>query len=156
MSSSRMLRRQGLRLARGVPAVDWEPLHCVPLCRPQTRHTACDMPRARSHVAHKPDQRRLLASTRPPGSAMALSKAADQETMRRLWLGGQSGCICAREQAKMWGLRELWVDSHDTTHGMLEHVRKKVKKIGGKRPSANAVKQFFEKVDGDAFCSARV
>ena len=47
------------------------------------------------------------------------------------------------------GLRELWVDSHDTTHGMLEHVRKKVKKIGGKRPSANAVKQFFEKVDGD-------
>ena len=47
MSSSRILRRQGLRLARGVPVVDWEPLHCVPLCRPQTRHTACVMPRTR-------------------------------------------------------------------------------------------------------------
>ena len=29
MSSSRILRRKGWRLPRGLPAVDWEPLHCA-------------------------------------------------------------------------------------------------------------------------------
>ena len=28
-------------------------------------------------------------------SRMALSKASGQDTLKRLWLGGQSGCVCA-------------------------------------------------------------
>ena len=58
-------------------------------------------------------------------SRMALSKASGQDTLKRLWLGGQSGCICAREQAKVWALSELWKDEHQTTHGMFEHIRQK-------------------------------
>jgi hypothetical protein len=69
--------------------------------------------------------------------------------MRRLWLGGQRGCLSGKEQARIWALRECWTDEHDSEHGMYEHIRHKVHKVGGGHPSANAVARLLAKTDED-------
>ena len=45
-----------------------------------------------------------------------------QDTLQRLWLGGQRGCLCGKEQARIWALRDCWTDEHDSEHGMYEHA----------------------------------
>ena len=57
-----------------------------------------------------------------------------QDTMRRVWLGGQRGCLPGKEQARIWALRECGTDEHDSEHGMHEHIRHKVHKVGAVIP----------------------
>ena len=72
-------------------------------------------------------------------------EATSQETLRRLWLGGTRGTLCAREQARVWALREAWNEEQDTAYGLHEHIRQKVKKIGGGHPTGGAVKKLLAK-----------
>ena len=75
---------------------------------------------------------------------------AEQETLKRLWLGGRKGTLCAREQARAWALRERWVHEEDNTYGMGEAIAKRVKKVGGGHPTPGAVMKLFAKVDEDS------
>ena len=48
------------------------------------------------------------------------------------------------------GLREGWRSAYDgKTHGMVTWVASKVKVVGGGNPTPEAVRQLFQKVDGD-------
>ena len=74
--------------------------------------------------------------------------------MKELWLGGPDDRLRAREQAKAWALREVWKKTMKTDYGMNEFVASRVTKNkngvpGGPRPSRAAMKEFFEKIDGD-------
>jgi len=72
-----------------------------------------------------------------------------QDALRKLWLGGQKGNLSAREQARVWALRECWTEENESTYGMYDAIRVKVKKIGGGHPTGAAVKQLLDKIDGD-------
>jgi len=78
--------------------------------------------------------------------------------LRELWLGGQDNRLCAREQAKAWALREVWLEENKKkekgTYGLNEYVAARVRKNrggkpAGEHPSGSSMKEFFEKVDKD-------
>ena len=71
------------------------------------------------------------------------------ETLRELWLGGADGTLCAREQAKAWGLREAWRADGKSPYGLLAFVACKLRKNGGGAPNYQAVQQLFAKMDED-------
>ena len=53
-------------------------------------------------------------------------------------------------EAKAWALREVWRESHQTDYGLLTYVAGKLKKKGGGKPTKEAVRRLFEKMDDDA------
>ena len=62
--------------------------------------------------------------------------------------------MSAREQAKAWALREVWRHEGKPEHGMKTFIAGKLKKFSIKKegrvaPSANAIGQFFAKVNAD-------
>lgn len=74
--------------------------------------------------------------------------------LRDLWLAGPEGKLCAREEAKAWGLRAAWEADSKGAYGMLSFVAQRLKKTRrgkprGGPPSVAAVQQFFAKVDSD-------
>ena len=71
-----------------------------------------------------------------------------QEKLQALWLSGKKGSLSAREQAKAWAMREVWPEDQPT-HGMYTFIAKRVTKVGGGRPTGEAVKAFLDKMDQD-------
>ena len=72
-----------------------------------------------------------------------------QELLKKAWLGGRKGYLSPLSEARVWALRQVWKDDGKPDYGMLTYIARKVQKIGGGRPSSQAVGQFFEKVDAD-------
>ena len=76
------------------------------------------------------------------------------DRLKEHWLGGQDNRLCAREQAKAWALRELWLEQKESTYGLNEYVASKLRKNKdglpkGPAPTGAALKEFFEKIDKD-------
>ena len=122
-------------------------MKCLLLRRPPSILEAATNwePPARSRQLGSSNDRKLS----PGRSCVCVMAATPQETLRRLWLGGTRGTLCAREQARVWGLREAWNEEQDSTYGLHEHIRQKVKKIGGGHPTGGAVKKLLQKIDED-------
>ena len=72
-----------------------------------------------------------------------------QEDLRKLWLEAPPGKLAAREQAKAWALREMWVESGKSEHGMKAYIAGKLTRQGSGPPTSEAVRQLLEKMDGD-------
>ena len=75
-------------------------------------------------------------------------------TLEQLWLSAPEGKLCAREQAKAWALRHVWLQAGNGQHGLYSYVAERVQKMkdgkpNGGHPVPNSVKDFFEKVDAD-------
>ena len=77
---------------------------------------------------------------------MARSQAT---LLHRAWTEAKDGTLSAWTQAKVWALREVWRDSHDSDHGLGTYVAGKVKKEGGGRPSGEAIMQLYRRIDAD-------
>ena len=78
-----------------------------------------------------------------------------QETLKECWLGGVEDRLCAREQAKAWALREVWLEDKESTYGLYEFVAKRVRKTKngkpkGAHPNGESIREFFQKVDCDS------
>ena len=83
-----------------------------------------------------------------------MGETSQQDLLREAWLGGKEGSLPAREQAKAWALREVWRHEGKPEHGMKTFIAGKLKKFSVKKerrvaPSANAIGQFFDRVDAD-------
>ena len=83
-----------------------------------------------------------------------MADADAQLRLRDAWLGGPEDRLCGREQAKAWALRECWREEHDSDHGLYKFVAARVNKTkdglpNGGNPTGDAVKQLFDKIDGD-------
>ena len=74
---------------------------------------------------------------------------ARQTALRQLWLDAPGGQLSARTQAFAWALREAWQADRESTHGMLQFVADRVTKANGEHPSAQAVADFFSRIDED-------
>ena len=80
----------------------------------------------------------------------AASQSDGQQRLADLWLQAKKGRLAPWAEAKAWGLREAWKESHgERTYGLLDFVATRVKKQGGGSPSASAISQLFEKMDND-------
>ena len=77
------------------------------------------------------------------------SPEISQETLYRLWHGGQDGRLSAWEVAKALGLREA---SKEVNGGivLLPWIAARTTKIGGGHPSTQSLYELFAKVDADA------
>ena len=76
------------------------------------------------------------------------------EQLEDLWLSAPEGKLCAREQARAWALREIWVAEGKGQHGLYTFVANRVQttkdgKPKGGAPVSQSIKDFFEKVDAD-------
>jgi hypothetical protein len=77
-----------------------------------------------------------------------------QSMLKDMWLGGKEGALCGREQSRAWALRDVWKSESKSEYGMFQHIASKLRKNkrgkpNGPRPTGNAVKQLFEKIDDD-------
>ena len=76
--------------------------------------------------------------------------AGAQEALRAAWLEAPTGYLNALSQARAWALRECWREEKESDHGMASFIAGKLEKVGGGKPSSQALGQFFAKVDADA------
>ena len=80
---------------------------------------------------------------------------ASQQDLKELWLSAPEGRLCAREQAKAWGLREAWLAEKKSAYGMSTFIAGRVcKNVNGKpcpqkHPTSQSIGEFFAKVDED-------
>ena len=74
----------------------------------------------------------------------------DRATLHSLWHHARKGTMSPWTEAKAWALREVWRESHQTDYGLLTYVAGKLKKKGGGKPTKEAVRRLFEKMDDDA------
>ncbi len=74
----------------------------------------------------------------------------DRATLHSLWHHARKGTVSPWTEAKAWALREVWRESHQTDYGLLTYVAGKLKKKGGGKPTKEAVRRLFEKMDDDA------
>ena len=51
-----------------------------------------------------------------------------QQELKKHWLGGADDRLCAREQAKAWAVREVWLHEGKGEYGMYGFIAGKVKK----------------------------
>ena len=76
------------------------------------------------------------------------------QELEQFWLGAPEGKLCAREQAKAWALRELWLGEGWGQHGLYSYVAKRLrttkdgKPMGG-TPVAQSITEFYDKIDAD-------
>ena len=85
---------------------------------------------------------------------MDVSGALSHDALREYWLGGPEDRLCAREQAKAWALREMWLAQDKSTYGLYSFIASKVRKTKngkptGDHPHSNSIQELFAKVDGD-------
>ena len=69
---------------------------------------------------------------------------AAQASLKALWLRGNAGCLSAREQLKVWALRESWKEYNEGVYGMYSWISERVTKVGGGAPTTNSVKAIGE------------
>ena len=69
--------------------------------------------------------------------------------LERAWTEAQEGCLSAWSQAKVWALREVWNDEHESAYGLFAWVASRVTKEGGGHPSSEAVAKLYKKMDAD-------
>ena len=74
---------------------------------------------------------------------------AAQASLKALWLRGNAGCLSAREQLKVWALRESWKEYNEGVYGMYSWISERVTKVGGGAPTTNSVKDLLAKIDED-------
>ena len=74
---------------------------------------------------------------------------SQQDLLREAWLGGRDGNLSALSEARAWALCEVWRDGGKTDYGMFTFIAGRLKKVGGGRPTLQAVKQLLERIDGD-------
>lgn len=86
-----------------------------------------------------------------------------QETLKNLWLQSRSGTLSAREQAKAWALRGIWIEQNvgrtvarnkltrTDLYGMIEFARQRVVTSGKgvAHPCGRCLRTLFAKIDGD-------
>ena len=91
------------------------------------------------------------------------SMADGQQALQDLWLNARKGTLCAREQARAWALREIWIEQNvgpkavrskltrSDLYGMMEFVRQRVFVAGSRKahPSTPCLANLFEKLDQD-------
>ena len=87
-----------------------------------------------------------------------------QEVLRDSWLTAREGTLCAREQARAWALREIWIEtnvqrkvarsklSRTDLYGMIAFVRNRVFVTGKTthHPSTQSLADLFHKIDSDS------
>ena len=71
-----------------------------------------------------------------------------QETLRKLWHGGQEGRLSAWQVAKALGLREASKELHGDI-GNLPWIAERLYKNGGGSPSTASLHELFAKIDAD-------
>ena len=74
---------------------------------------------------------------------------AAQASLQNEWLHGKRGGLSAREQMKVWALREVWNDHHDTVYGMHVWIAARVTQVGGGNPTNAAITDLLMKMDAD-------
>ncbi len=86
-----------------------------------------------------------------------------QQLLKEAWLTAKEGCMCGREQARAWALREVWIEqnvtkkaprsklTHKDLYGMLEFVRQRVVVVGAGKvhPVKSSLSKMFAKMDND-------
>ena len=68
------------------------------------------------------------------------------KTLETLWKSGREGTLCPLEQAKAWGFREAQRARGEEEN--FQEIADSVVKVGGGHPSRDAVRKFFDKVEG--------
>ena len=115
------------------------------------KHASCRRSRRRVRSGFGSDVPTTAAPPRFDRKIMAPSPDA----LQIAWLSAKNGHLCAREQAKAWGLREAWrAEGKKDQAGLRLHVAGFLQKsLGGKprggSPSAQAVGQLFQRMDDD-------
>ena len=68
---------------------------------------------------------------------MAAAEESDQQSLATLWTSARRGCLTPWSEAKVWALREVYLEhGPGKKHGLNEWVAKKVRNVGGGRPTA--------------------
>jgi hypothetical protein len=75
-------------------------------------------------------------------------RTMDQQALQKLWATGKSGALSPWQQALTVAYRKASEEIHGGTPN-LAWVASKVVKVGGGHPSREAIRRFFDKVDGD-------
>ena len=70
---------------------------------------------------------------------------ANQNDCKTFWLGGPDDRLCAREQAKAWALREVWMADGKGTYGLHAYVAGKVRKTKNGKPNGDHPAEDFER-----------
>ena len=72
-----------------------------------------------------------------------------KELLRRAWLEGRAGTLAASSEARAWALREAWRDNGKPAYGMHTFIAERLTKVGGGRPTGEAVAKLLAKFDAD-------
>ena len=87
------------------------------------------------------------ASVSPPGKSYIMT-SSQQEMLRKAWLEGRHGNLCARSEAMLWAVREVWRAEKRSLHGLQTFAAGLVTKVGtGEHPTQRAVGIFYARVD---------
>ena len=74
-----------------------------------------------------------------------------QELLAAAWISGRKGTLSAWSEATVWALRELYLETHgNKSWGVKKWISKRVKKVGGGKPSPEAVGQLLCRMDDDS------
>ena len=89
------------------------------------------------------------ASVSPPGKSYIMT-SSQQEMLRKAWLEGRHGNLCALSEAMLWAVREVWRAEKRSLHGLQTFAAGLVTKVGtGEHPTHRAVGLFYARVDAD-------
>ena len=84
---------------------------------------------------------------------MACSKHSfdsQQQLLAAAWTHAKRGTLTAWSEAKVWALREVYLEAHGgKTYGLNAWIHTRVKKAGGGNPSPEAIGQLLAKIDDD-------
>ena len=76
--------------------------------------------------------------------------SSQQEMLRKAWLEGRHGNLCALSEAMLWAVREVWRAEKRSLHGLQTFAAGLVTKVGtGEHPTHRAVGLFYARVDAD-------
>ena len=66
--------------------------------------------------------------------------SSQQEMLRKAWLEGRHGNLCALSEAMLWAIREVWRAEKRSLHGLQTFAAGLVTKVGtGEHPTHRAV-----------------
>ena len=72
----------------------------------------------------------------------------DQEILKKWWKSGRRGILCGEEQAKAWGI--AWaMERYFKVVVNYEAIAAAVVKVGGGKPTREAVRELCNRVDDD-------
>ena len=76
------------------------------------------------------------ASVCLPGKSYIMT-SSQQEMLRKAWLEGRHGNLCALSEAMLWAVREVWRAEKRSLHGLQTFAAGLVTKVGtGEHPSS--------------------